>query len=239
MMIRIAICDDDKNTILENQCRVKNILKEVNMLAEVVTYQSSEFLLYDIQENHFFDLLLLDIEMPGKSGMDVAREVKRISAETLIIFITSHSEYAIDSFELSIFRYIPKNNIESKFRFAVKDALSYIDLQKDKMYVISTPTRYEKIPYNSIIYIQKDGKYSLFITNKGETQIRKSLTKVYKELDPKQFVYIDRGCLVNLLQIMRFDMMDVIMKNGVALPVSKKRLKELKTTINEFWSQQL
>lgn len=238
-LIRIAICDDDKKTILQNENRIRNYLKTMNMIAELETYQSSEFLQYDIQENKFFDLLLLDIEMPGKSGMEIAREVKKLCPHTLIIFITSHSEYAIDSFELSVFRFIPKESIDQKLPYAVKDALTFIELQKDKMYVISTPTRYEKIPYNSILYIQKDGKYSLFTTDKGETQIRKTLTKVHEELEQEQFVFIDRGCIVNLLQIMRLDNADVIMKNGVALPISKKRIKELRTIINNYWGQQL
>ena len=238
-MIRIAICDDDKETLLKNETLLKAYLRKLNVIAEVETYISSAFLQYDIQENKFFDLLLMDIEMPGKSGMDIAGEVKKISPETLIIFITSHSEYAIDSFELSIFRYIPKDNIKQRLFAAVKDALAYIELQKDKTYVIATPTRYEKIPYNSILYIQKEGKNSLFTTDRGETHIRKSLVNVYGELDHGQFVYIDRGCIANLLSIVRLDEMDVIMKNGVALPVSKKRLKELKAMINEFWGQQI
>lgn len=238
-MISIAVCDDDKETLLQNENRIKVYLKKMNMIAELETYQSSEFLQYDIQENKFFDLLLLDIEMPGKSGMEIAREVKKICPQTLIIFITSHSEYAIDSFELSIFRFIPKDCIDQKLPFAIKDALTFIELQKDKMYVISTPTRYEKIPYNNIIYIQKDGKYSLFTTDKGETQIRKTLTKVHEELDQEQFIFIDRGCIVNLLQIMRLDADDVIMRNGVALPISKKRIKELRSIINKYWGQQL
>lgn len=238
-MIRIAVCDDDNKTLLYNEKRVKSYLQQNKIAADVVTYQSGQFLLFDIQENKFFDLILLDIEMPGKSGMEIARTVKEISPETLIIFITSHSEYAIDSFELSIFRYIPKGHIDKKLQLAVEDALAYIELQKDKVYVIATPTRYEKILYKSIHYIQKDGKYSLFSTDKGETQIRKSLSKVYEELDPGEFVYIDRGCLVNLLHIVRIDAMDVIMRGGIALPISKKHLKELKIIINNFWGQQL
>ncbi len=238
-MIRIAICDDNKETLVQNEMLIKKCLKELNVLASIDTYLSGEFLQFDVQENKFFDLLLLDIEMPRKSGMDIAREIRKISPDSLIIFITSHSEYAIDSFELSVFRYIPKDAIKSKLFLAVKDALTYIELQKDRMYVISTPTRYEKIPYNTILYLQKDGKYTLFTTDRGETQIRKTLSKVYSELDQGQFVYIDRGCIVNLLLIMRLDDKEVIMKNGVALPISKKRLKELKTTINKFWGEKL
>lgn len=238
-MIKIAICDDDKETLLKNEVRVKRCLKEINRVAEIITYQSGEFLLYDIEESKFFDLLLVDIEMPGKSGMDIAKMVKKVSPETIVIFITSHSEYAIDSYELSVFRFIPKDNIERKLPQAVKDAIAYIELQKDKVYVIATPTRYEKIPYERILYIQKDGKNSRFTTNRGETQVRKSVIKVYGELDSGQFVYIDRGCVVNIFHIMSLDSMDVIMRDGVALPVSKKRMKELRKTLNEFWAEKI
>lgn len=87
---------------------MKECLSETKIVADIRTYRSSDFLLYDIQENNYFDLLLLDIEMPKINGMQIAKDVKKLCPETLVIFITSHSEYAIDSFELSVFRYIEK-----------------------------------------------------------------------------------------------------------------------------------
>ena len=167
-MIRIAICDDNKETLVQNEMLIKKYLKELNVLASIDTYLSGEFLQFDVQENKFFDLLLLDIEMPRKSGMDIAREIRKISPDSLIIFITSHSEYAIDSFELSVFRYIPKDAIKSKLFLAVKDALTYIELQKDRMYVISTPTRYEKKYHIIQYYICRKMENTLFLLQIGE-----------------------------------------------------------------------
>lgn len=48
--------------------------------------------------------------MPGNSGMNIAAQIKKDLPEALIIFITSHLKYAVESFELSIFRYIPKDS---------------------------------------------------------------------------------------------------------------------------------
>lgn len=238
--MRIALCDDDEKALAKNEEILKECLCEAKIAADIKTYQSSEFLLYDIQENNYFDLLLLDIEMPRINGMQIARNVKKLSPETLVIFITSHSEYAIDSFELSVFRYIEKGSTKKeKLSYALMDALNYIEIQKDQMYTIATPTRYERIPYRKILYIQKVGKNAVLTTTNDETQIRKPLTEVYDEINSEEFVYIDRSCIVNLLHLMRIDKMDAVMRDGVSLPISKKRMSILKDLINEYWSKQL
>ena len=80
-----------------------------------------------------------------------------------IIFITSHIEYAIDAFELSVFRYVPKAEIEKRLAAAVRDAVKLIMLEEGKTYMIRTSSRLEKIPYKEIYYIERDGKNASMI----------------------------------------------------------------------------
>lgn len=225
--------------MLENETSIKKYLQEIHQIAEVTAYQSGEFLLYEIQEGLFFDLIFIDIEMPGKSGMDITKIIKGISPETLVVFITSHTEFAIESYELSVFRYIPKDRIKDKLYTALKDAVSYINIQKDKSYLLVTPTRYERISYDSIFYVKKENKNTIFATSRGETYVRKTLNQVYEELDDKQFVYIDRSYVVNLMQIVTLTESEVILKNGVVLYASKKRLKELRNILTDFWGEHI
>ena len=58
-----------------------------------------------------------------------------------LFFVTSHAEYAIDAFELSIFRYVPKNNLETKLPAAVIDAAKLIELEAGQEYTIQTANR--------------------------------------------------------------------------------------------------
>ena len=88
---------------------MEDCLRQYGSIGEIAAYTSSDNLLYDITEDSFFfDLILLDIEMPGSTGMETAEKIKPFLPNVKIIFITSHIEYAIDAFELSIFRYVPK-----------------------------------------------------------------------------------------------------------------------------------
>lgn len=98
-MIRIAVCDDDTDSILKNHIILKNCLSHLKAVAEIQTYSSGQMLLCDILDDHsFFDLILLDIEMPDISGMEIVQAIKPQLPNVKVIFITSHVKYAIDSF---------------------------------------------------------------------------------------------------------------------------------------------
>lgn len=239
-MIYIAICDDNEKTVEILKKKVMEFLKKSNEFADITVYTQSENLQYDIQEGKYYDLILSDIEMPNIDGMNLAAYVKRYLPEVLIIFITSHLKYAVDAFELSIFRYIPKNSIGSRLPQALKDAINMIKIQTDEFYAIKTPTRVEKIPYHKILYIQREGKNSVItLLDNSVTKVRKSLTQVFKEFRSDDFVYVDRGDIVNLAHIMGIKDGIVELKNGIRLPASQAKLEQIKTKLSDFCSEQI
>ena len=157
-MVRIAICDDDKEAVKYHGDIVKDCLRSCGIGYEIATYTQSSNLLFDITDDHFFyDLILLDIEMPGITGMELSEKIKPHLPNVKIIFITSHIEYAIDAFELSIFRYVPKSDLSNRLVSAVVDAAKLIELEVGREYIIQAAGRMEKIPYKDIFYIQRDG----------------------------------------------------------------------------------
>ena len=178
---------------------------------------------------------LLDIEMPGISGMEIPQQVKGFLPNARIIFVTSHTEYAIDAFELSIFRYVPKNNLETKLTAAITDAAKLIELEAGQEYTIQTANHMEKIPYKDIFYIQRDGKNSSIVSSVGTSKVRKSLQRVFDELNAPEYIFIDRGYIVNIVQIMKVSDSIAILKNGDQLPISRSHLQEVKRQINQFW----
>ncbi|MCI9271391.1 MAG: response regulator transcription factor [Dorea sp.] len=235
-MLRIAVCDDDKSAVRVHKEITENCLKQCGSIGEIAVYSTSGNLLYDItKDEFFFDLILLDIEMPGSTGMEIAEEIKPYLPNVKIIFITSHIEYAIDAFELSVFRYVPKNDIEKRLFPAICDAVKLIELEAGKVYTIQTSSRFEKIPYKAIYYIVRDGKNASIITDGGSSKVRKSLGQVYEELGAEEFIYIDRGCIVNMIQILQVKEGAAVLNNGVSLPISRSHLQEVKEKINRYW----
>lgn len=239
-MLRIAVCDDDMSAVQSHRLIAEESLRQCGSAGEVAVYTQSDNLLYDIVEDKFFfDLILLDIEMPGSNGMELAEKIKPCLPNVKIIFITSHIEYAIDAFELAIFRYVPKDDIDRRLPAAIMDAVKLIELEDGKAYTIQTNSRLEKIPYKEIYYIERDGKNAGITTAGGISKVRKSLQQVYEELDPEEFIYIDRGCIVNMIHIMQVKEGMVVLKNNITLPVSRSHLQEVKERINAFWGTRI
>ena len=235
-MIKVAICDDEEKAVALHEQIVRKCLQSEGVGYEITTYTQSRNLIYDITDDGFFyDLILLDIEMPGISGMEIPQQLKGFLPNVRIVFVTSHTEYAIDAFELSIFRYVPKNNLEVKLATAVTDAAKLIELEAGQEYTIQTASRMEKIPYKDIFYIQRDGKNASIISSVGIAKVRKSLQQVFDELNTPEFIFVDRGCIVNIIQIMKISDGMVVLKNGEQLPISRSHLQEVKQKINQFW----
>lgn len=235
-MLHIAICDDDRTAVENHKNITEHCLKDCGSIGKIETYTTSDNLLCDIVEDRlFFDLVLLDIEMPGSTGMEIAGKIRPCLPDVKIIFITSHIEYAIDAFELSIFRYVPKNDLNRRLPAAIRDAVKLIGLEAGKTYTIRTNSRLEKIPYREIYYIERDGKNASITAAGGISKVRKSLQQVYAELGAEEFIFTDRGCIVNMIHILQIKDGMAVLKNGETLPISRSHLQDVKEQINHYW----
>ena len=239
-MIRIAICDDESTHVKKLYQMVNKYLKRNHLNANITSYSQSEMLLYDIQDGQYFDLVLTDIEMPKTDGMELAKKIRTYLPEVLILFVTSHIKYAIAAYELSIFRYIPKSEIEKRLDKALDDAYRMLMLQCDKFYLIHTSAKTEKIPLKEIVYIQRDGKNALISCKNGTVfSVRKSLSAVLDEMNSNDFVFAERGTIINLAQILEIHKNVIQLSNGIKIQAAHTRLNEIKKKMTDFWSEQV
>lgn len=246
-MVRVGICDDEMMLLEKLNQFVQMCYARNQIFARVDTFKNGQQLLYEIEDGGRFDLVLLDIEMPQMDGMELAERVKKMLPNVLVIFVTSHMEYVLDAYELSIFRYIPKTDFENRLRHALLDAAAMVEVQLRESYVIQGKNRLERVPLRNILYIVHEGKNAVLVTNMADGDgrgcvrfhVRKSLQQVYEELNDGEFLFIDRGCIVNLAGIMSIQEDCCILKDGTRLAVSQSRLQGLKSRLMEFWKQRI
>lgn len=228
-MINIAICDNNILFLDELISKVSEYIHRNKLNCNILKYQNSNLLLFDMKEKHSFDLLLIDIEVSEISGIEIAKYAKSYLPNILIIFLSTRIEYIVESFELSIFRFIPKNLLDIKLDFALNNAISLIKIQWNDIYIIKNKRRYEKIFLKDILYIHKDGKNSIInLSNGTHTFVRKSLCEVYNEINTHDFIYIDRGCIINLNHVVKMEDGIVVINNEKCLQVSFSRINEVK-----------
>lgn len=234
-MIKIAVVDDSPVILDKVSTKVEAYGYSEGVKMTATTFPAAKYLLYELEDEQSFHIYFLDIEMPEMSGMDLAAKIRDYDRCAYIIFITSHLSYAIEGYELTIYRFIPKNNIEEKLNEALDSILNELKMQHDKNFMIQTNNRIEIISYRDIYYLYKDEKNTVFVTRNGQSKIRRPLEKVYQELNNEDFVYIDRGYVVNLFHVMKFEKGELLIRNQELLPVSRGNKQKLKAEIYEFW----
>lgn len=114
MPCRVAICDDDKNQLNSLQSVIEKWGRISGSPCEVSVFPSAEAFLFAYEEDKHWDILLLDVEMEGMSGMGLARRVRQDNLRAEIIFVTSHFEFVSEGYEVDALHYLTKPVPEDK-----------------------------------------------------------------------------------------------------------------------------
>jgi two-component system, LytTR family, response regulator len=158
-------------------------------------------------------LLLLDINMPGQSGLEVAKALAGQSTIPAIVFTTAYDEFAVTAFELQAIDYLLKPFSHDRFLQAIDNVLklgepsfdraqSYnkLDLAKEplKRIMIRDQGKIFPISVDSIQYFKSDSKYTAVAYKGRQFLVRVALHHIEPQLDPSLFIKLQRSCIVNL-----------------------------------------
>lgn len=199
---------------------IKKLVESIEQLELLECFNSAEAALEYLKTTSV-DLLFLDIQMQGMTGMDLAHILPK---HTLIIFTTAYSEYALDSYEVDAVDYLVKPIVPAKFRKAVNKAITYHSLlveeeekcvenvEEDYIFVKSD-RRYFKVNLQDILFIEGLKDY-VIIQLDGSRIITRMNIKTIHDLLPKSiFLRTNRSYIVNKNHIDSFDNNDVFIKS--------------------------
>jgi DNA-binding LytR/AlgR family response regulator len=234
-MIRIAMIDDEAAFLQFMKDETDKFFHTAGVDYEIRTYGAARELLWDIEEGDYFDIYLLDIELPAVSGMELAHAIRQKYDEPYIIFVTSYLKYSVKGYEYNAWRYITKDKAGEMLPLAFESLLKKIEDKGNKFYIIELHSKLAKIAYNDIYYLHKDGKYTIFHTKQDVLKERKALAKIYDELKDEVFIFTDRSFIVNLRHVMTLGDHMIIMRNGDEIPVSIPQFRKVKKAISDYW----
>lgn len=121
-MIRIVLCDDNASFLDSFRSEIRDILRRNQLEGNIHLYQYAE----DIPEHLISscNIFFLDIDFSGKTytGIDLARKIREVNSDAIIVFVTNYIEYAPDGYEVHAFRYLLKSDIHTKLEPACSKA---------------------------------------------------------------------------------------------------------------------
>lgn len=184
-MTRIAIVDDEEEYLDEMRRDINDFYFSQGISCNIDTFSRAELLIYELEEKAYYDIYLLDIEMPQINGLELAHYIRQLDKVAYLIFITFHAQFGLKGYDYHAYQYIMKLDLKQKLIPTIASIQKIFDIDKEKFYQIYTNFRYEKIPYKDLYYIYKENKNVIFVTSRGCISIRETLKSVFKNWKAK------------------------------------------------------
>ena len=228
-MIKIAVIDDDSVALTISSTLFKEIFEKKKIEYTLTSFSSPKVFLAESSETKF-DLVILDIDMPEENGIDVAKEFREKQFDSTIIFLSQMESLVFDCFKVRPFGFIRKNKLYEDFD---KVMSLYFDkiaskVEKPKKLVFRYNSGLTSIDLDSIVYIEcKRNFQSVYLKDGKDIHVRSLMSELETKLEDKRFLRIHKGFIINIDYVRRFEGNNVIMVNGITLPLARKRKNEV------------
>lgn len=231
----IYICDDSKSDSLRLMHHLSAYENEIGADFSTVAFSSGdEMFSYLKKHREIPDLFFLDIYMEGKDGMEVARELRRQQVTSGIIFTTSSTEHAMDSYEVHALYYLQKPFTHEHFLMAMQRCEALIQTAQKKLSV-SVKGKELLIAFSDILYLETGRHTVIFHTRKETFSVPGSLSRFADAFaDTKNFLSCGRSYLVNLDFVEGFLNQDLIMSDNSLIPVPIRKQSETARIVEEY-----
>jgi DNA-binding LytR/AlgR family response regulator len=221
-IINVAIIDDEKIQVELLKKYVKDWAREKNIRVRIEDFYSAESFDFSFSMDRKYDILLLDIQMPGQSGIELAKKIRKEDDMVNIIFITAITDYIQVGYDVSAINYLVKPIKEKKLYECLDKAVLKIP-KEEKTILINADGETYKIKQSDIIYIEAFAHSIDINAVNGKYTARKSIGEIQKELSNDLFVRCHRSYIVSLKYIKRIGNNELELDNGDVIPVSRKQ----------------
>lgn len=231
-MYRIAVCEDEKYILEELHKKVETYIKQKQLIANVKTYMSGEDLL---MEKGTHDIVLLDMMLPGLSGIEVA---KQLYHKSCIIFITFYEKYALDAFDVDAVHYLIKPVSDERLYLALDRAIGRLEQIDHKMLTLMKTGKTRIIDIHDILYCEVFNHQVLIHTMQDTYDYPGSLDMLENELDGG-FFRCHRSYIINMRCVIGREEGVAIISSGDRILVSRRKQTEFMQKLLKFLKKEI
>lgn len=221
VLMEIAIVDDEKIICDE----IKKLILATKPYCHADEYLRGEELLLS---EKVYDIVFLDIQLDGRDGIDIAKEIRQKSENTIVIFVTGTKDYVFQAFDVAAFHYLLKPIDAAKFEEVFTRASFEVEKRrKAENEFLFVKTRSKTIPLakNSLLYVESRGKKAELHTVKEKIEIYASLNGLEAKLGTG-FYRCHRGYLVNMAYVSEYYHDSILLTNGEMIYLAKEKYQE-------------
>lgn len=225
--MRFAICDDEAVHCAHLTSAISAALPD----ALCLSYASGEALVADIRAGQDFDAVFLDMEMPGMDGIAAGNAIRAIDERLIIVFVTSHTQYAVESFQCEPLDYLVKPVDQDRLRTVLKKIQHRIHKKRTTL-TFEEGGEYVRLYCDEIVYCESVRNGVLIHTKTETYKPRMTLSEVEAQLEPGLFGRAHRSFLVNYSCVRSFCGAEMRLTDGhTTLPIGRKYAQAFKAAV--------
>lgn len=235
-MIRIAVCDDDLSVLTEIDDLLSQYRAEHKEEIACEAFHSPLELLAEIEKGMHWDILLLDVIMPGENGISVAKEIRQYDDNVKIIFLTSTSEFAVESYTVGAYFYQMKPVRTENFFPLMDSVISACKAMQQCSLILRCKSGITRIELEKLEYCEVIGRTLLFHLENGKLlESTGSMDELYGKLMPYgNFLRPHRSFLINMEYIRNISRRTITMESLVEIPIPHGKCSEIKNQYLEY-----
>lgn len=226
--MKIAIVDDEKRAtdLIEKYIDQFNV--EYHFEIQTHVFHNPQNFLEKYTKD--YDLIFLDVEMPGLNGIETAKELRRVDGNVVLMFITNMAQYAIHGYEVEAVDYVLKPLSYADFAMKMQKALRYVARNEDANVKILTKDGVVHLAVSDIYYIEVIRHYLVYHTARGDYMARGVMKETEEQFLKYHFARCSHGYLVNLKYVQSVAGNNMIVA-GTELVISRSKKNEF---MNQF-----
>ena len=236
-VLKIAVCDDEQLYLDKTRAMLEQYAAahDVEITAEAFVNPSA--LLDSIEAGERHAIYLLDIYMPGVSGMSVATDLRSKGVRSPIIFLTSSTEHAVEAFGVDATHYLLKPYTRQNFFAAMDKAMQSISSHAEESIVLKIGGEYQNVSVDRILYCESADNYQrLWMKDGTELLVRMTASELYDMLESFGcFHRCGRAYILNLDHVKKVTASSAVLKPGVEIPLPHSAVAPLRSAFfNHF-----
>lgn len=235
-MIRVAFCDDDMSVLSGLKGLIDQYCTKQAREIEYTAFNSSLELMAEIEKGTRYDVLFLDVFLPNDNGISIAKEIRRYDDVVKIIFLTSSSEFAVQSYTVGAYFYQIKPIWEEDFFRLMDSAISECQKEQKHSLILQCKSGITRIDLDRLEYCEVIGRTLMFHLDDGKVlEGTGSMDKLYEQLSQyENFARPHRSFLINMEYIRKISHKMITMENLAEIPIPHGKCSEIKNLYLEY-----
>lgn len=229
-MYKAALVEDEAPVRAFLSDSIRQEFQRQRTTVSVEQFDSGTRFLVSFEEHYHYDLIFLDIEMPGMDGITVCRRIRALAPNALVVFVSSRESLVFDTFEVQPFRFIRKGLFEESLPGLVKALIRELTRRRAGQIFITEPGTGDIYSFDpsQLLYVEAQRKDCRLVTPEGETTLRCTLGYLADVLTPFHFIKSHRSYLVNCSAIFYIGKSSIILASKEEIPISRGQLEAVK-----------